>query len=109
MRRATKHCVDCGSLKQSGLHYMAQRCADCSREFYEAMLRANAAVTKAKARGELLPASLFKCGDCGEQARDWDHRDYSKPLEVSAVCRLCNFKRGPAKYRVPAEPAQEGA
>ena len=31
-------------------------------------------------------------------AYDYDHRDYSKPLEVDPVCRRCNQMRGPADY-----------
>lgn len=29
------------------------------------------------------------------RARDYDHRDYNKPLEVEPVCHSCNMKRGP--------------
>lgn len=36
----------------------------------------------------------IKCSDCSEMATQYDHRDYSKPLEVSPVCRACNVKRG---------------
>jgi hypothetical protein len=38
----------------------------------------------------------MQCVDCGAQARDYDHRDYNKPLEVNPVCRRCNLRRGPA-------------
>jgi len=37
------------------------------------------------------------CTDCGAQARDYDHRDYARPLDIEPVCRRCNQKRGPAK------------
>lgn len=46
-------------------------------------------------RGEKERASAHLCVDCGAQARDWDHRDYSKPLDVEPVCRGCNVRRGP--------------
>lgn len=36
------------------------------------------------------------CVDCGGQAEHYDHRDYSKPFDVQSVCRICNYKRGPA-------------
>jgi len=36
------------------------------------------------------------CADCGVPACQYDHRDYSKPLEVDPVCQSCNRKRGPA-------------
>lgn len=52
-------------------------------------------INSAIARGEMLRATLLKCVDCGRQATCYDHRDYSKPLDVDAVCRGCNNKRGP--------------
>lgn len=36
----------------------------------------------------------MKCADCGGVATDYDHRDYRKPLEVTAVCGPCNRRRG---------------
>lgn len=53
-------------------------------------------VKKAIARGELPEQTTQKCADCGSQARCYDHRDYTKPLEVEPVCHRCNAKRGPA-------------
>lgn len=53
-------------------------------------------------RSGILPCvrSLI-CVDCGDEARAYDHRDYSKPLDVSPVCVRCNQKRGAAyPYRV---------
>ena len=38
----------------------------------------------------------IKCVDCGGMAQGWDHRDYTKPLDVMPVCRPCNNRRGPA-------------
>jgi hypothetical protein len=72
------------------------------------MHAANAAVNKARRRGELSPACEHKCADCGKQARDWDHRDYTKPLEVQAVCRSCNQHRG-AAFFPKRKPAAEAA
>jgi len=34
------------------------------------------------------------CVDCGKQATCYDHRDYSKPIDVEPVCHPCNVKRG---------------
>ena len=39
----------------------------------------------------------IKCFDCGKPAMHYDHRDYSKPLEVSPVCASCNYRRGPGR------------
>jgi hypothetical protein len=65
-------------------------------------LPAIAAVKKAIVKGHLPKASALACTDCGKRARDWDHRDYRKPLDVQAVCRPCNLKRGPALWREAA-------
>lgn len=48
-------------------------------------------------RGELasLSDSIVPCADCGERATCYDHRDYRKPLDVVAVCKGCNNRRGP--------------
>lgn len=35
-----------------------------------------------------------KCTDCRSPASQYDHRDYSRPLDVQPVCRNCNIKRG---------------
>jgi hypothetical protein len=40
--------------------------------------------------------STRSCCDCGADAKNYDHRDYTKPLEVDPVCFSCNYKRGPA-------------
>jgi hypothetical protein len=49
--------------------------------------------------GYLKPARECSCVDCGNPAEHYDHRDYNKPLEVEAVCRPCNYKRGVAVLR----------
>ncbi len=54
------------------------------------------AVAKAVRKGDLRPASAFACADCGGAASQYDHRDYTKPLQVVPVCRSCNVMRGPA-------------
>lgn len=45
------------------------------------------------------------CMDCQAPASVWDHRDYSRPLDVDAVCWSCNNRRGPANW----QPAQQEA
>lgn len=59
--------------------------------------KAAMAVAKAIKKGELPPASSLLCVDCGKQAKCYDHRDYNKPLEVSAVCKRCDCIRGPGE------------
>jgi hypothetical protein len=53
-------------------------------------------VARAIRKGDLPHPSQFPCEDCGGPSIHYDHRDYSKPLAVSPVCRRCNYKRGPA-------------
>lgn len=68
------------------------------------MARAHTAVVKAVLSGELanLKNSEVPCVDCGARASYYDHRDYTKPLTVEAVCRSCNCKRGTTP-RIPDE------
>lgn len=47
--------------------------------------------------GKLKDATAFRCVDCNEPAKVYDHRDYGKPLNVEAVCYGCNRRRGAAK------------
>ena len=53
-------------------------------------------VATAKRHGKLPRADSLPCADCGGKARDYDHRDYMKPLDVQAVCHGCNVRRGTA-------------
>ena len=55
------------------------------------------AVAKAVRRGELPHATSVACVDCGKPAECYDRRDYSRPLDVSPVCKKCDCIRGPAK------------
>lgn len=64
---------------------------------------AHRAVRMAVSRGELAPAKNLLCTDCGKRAREYDHRDYSKPLEVTPVCRSCNHKRGSAIFNFASD------
>jgi hypothetical protein len=60
--------------------------------------KAGDAVAAAVRRGDLinLKRRRVKCVDCGKRAVAYDHRDYTKPLEVEPVCCRCNVRRGPA-------------
>lgn len=65
-----------------------------------AAARAVSAVAMAKLLGKLpyLRDGKTKCTDCDKPAQVYDHRDYSRPLEVEPVCQKCNIRRGPAKW-----------
>ncbi len=58
--------------------------------------KAHRAIAKAIRLGLMPKASTLVCVDCGTQASDYDHRDYTKPLDVEPVCRSCNVRRGSA-------------
>lgn len=77
----------------------ARYCAACqvARFSDNGGTAAHSAVQAAIARGDLPPAKTLVCVDCGDTARDYDHRDYGKPLQVEPVCRSCNRRRGPAR------------
>lgn len=101
-------CVACGAVEVvggSGGKYRCQACRTAGR--YGSVTPADAtggneaksAIRRVVQRGELQPATAFACVDCGKPAQCYDHRDYSKPLDVEPVCTSCNLKRGPAKPR----------
>lgn len=49
-------------------------------------------------KGRLPRVNTLRCVDCGLPARRYDHRDYSKPLDIEPVCNGCNIRRGPANF-----------
>ena len=55
--------------------------------------KARRIVRHAVRRGDLPKVSTCTCADCGVQAREYHHEDYSKPLEVVPLCRGCHIKR----------------
>jgi hypothetical protein len=56
----------------------------------------NNLVRKVIALGWMEPPTALSCHDCEAPATCYDHRDYTKPLAVEAVCESCNTLRGPA-------------
>lgn len=70
-------------------------CEKCKPIWMMARSRASTAVAKAVKAGQLKHPSQFIC-TCGNDAAVYDHRDYSRPLEVEPVCDPCNSKRGRA-------------
>ena len=69
----------------------------CSFDVSDISKKATAQVHKAIKQGQIPAMSPdTKCVDCGKPARDYEHRYYSRPLDVEPVCRGCNQKRGPA-------------
>ena len=74
----------------------------CYANVHALCLQAVAEVHRAIRKG-LLPkiGKDTVCVDCGKPARHYEHRDYSKPLDVVPVCAGCNRKRGPADILLP--------
>lgn len=94
-------CIHCGA-DISARHHFAKQCFACHTAWAK-RTGAGAACTAVYAAiksGRLAHPSACQCADCGKPATDYDHRDYSKPLDVQPVCRSCNKLRGPAIHRV---------
>ena len=72
-------------------------CEECKTRVFQERKNASAVVHKMIKDKEIPNASELPCEDCGGLSEHYDHRDYAKPCEVSAVCRRCNFSRGPCR------------
>jgi hypothetical protein len=96
-----------GYLKGMGGWLRPQRCDKCRSlrfNIKQAILtRAHATVSCAVRKGLLPRVHTLKCVDCGEQAQDYEHRDYNHLLFVQPVCRACNLRRGPGVFPHPFE------
>src|SRR5579863_750372 len=89
-------CPLCGQRKKDGRARMCQKCRYARwRESATVTGIAGGKVRKAIREG-LLPrlTGEIPCTDCGAPAKQYDHRWYSRPLEVQPVCRRCNILRG---------------
>lgn len=97
------NCEMCGSdIKHR--HYMARFCFPCTEKRARMVQRnykpqndndiARKVTAHAVKIGFLSPATDYQCVDCGRDAQCYDHRDYSKPLDVVPVCLRCNLCRG---------------
>lgn len=47
-------------------------------------------VNKAIRTGKLPRAYTLRCSHCGKVARDYHHEDYTRPLDVTPLCRKCH-------------------
>lgn len=90
-----KSCVRC----RCALDYYSRNLRFCNECRCKRVREAQAAIAEVHAairKGHLPAAKDHRCVDCGKPARDYEHRDYTKPLDVVPVCRSCNVKRGAA-------------
>lgn len=108
------NCIDCRRIKRDKQRDAAMRGVETRRrtqagwfrpfnaeKFWQG--RAHSAVQAAIKKGVLpsLKAGEYACTDCGGVALEYDHRDYSRPLDVQPVCRSCNKQRGTATWPSP--------
>lgn len=91
-------CVKCGGIEMLPGCTSGFVCLACKPNQNRVSLKSKAHVAVAGAirKGLLQPARNFACVDCGGPAIEYEHRDYTKPLEVQPICRRCNLRRGPA-------------
>lgn len=103
-------CIRCSKQYEEGRLGRSRMCRPCSFANIDESKTASRQVRRAIRRGEMERADAHSCVDCGKQARDYDHRDYLKPLDVVPVCRGCNVRRGTALDSVLRSiPAREVA
>jgi hypothetical protein len=90
-------CGGCGTQYVSHKRSRRNRlCGHCWAEMQRLAATCAQVVGRAIATGLMLKATNFSCADCGQPACVYDHRDYTKPLEVEPVCRKHNATRGHA-------------
>lgn len=90
-----KRCGLCGRMAEcEGSTWLF--CYACRKPAENMRSRAGSIVSGLVCGGVMPAARTLKCVDCGKQAMYYDHRDYSKPLQVDPVCGSCNKLRGPA-------------
>jgi hypothetical protein len=96
-------CVICGNQFTRAGSNRARYCyRPCSFTADTLRARAARAVQRAVRAGRIPSPSQLYCVDCGGFAREYDHRDYGRPLAVEPVCRSCNLRRGPALFPAAA-------
>jgi hypothetical protein len=102
-------CQCCGTADISHRESAAKYCLACRNGGMVGLgrVKATQAVNAEVRAGRMQRPGEFKCVDCGEPAECWEHRDYSRPLDVEPVCRLCNNKRGAGANNFHAIPACE--
>lgn len=102
-------CLECAVQ----INRLWKRCIPCQHAYDLRRNRvtrsASAKVSHAVRTGKLPRPTTLMCADCGRPATEYDHRDYSKPLEVEPVCHPCNKLRGPGLNHGRATESAEAA
>jgi hypothetical protein len=90
-----QHSMTCAICSGVSIRFLgAQLCHPCADAHTRRRNKALSIVNNARLSGKLADPKSFKCADCSDQAYIWEHRDYSKPLDVQPVCYKCNRRRG---------------
>lgn len=91
-----RNCAICdGAIPRGRSH--SQYCGlQCATAVSEARVGVGNRIAQLVKSGSFLPAKTLLCADCGGPAKEYEHREYLKPLDVVPVCRSCNLRRGPA-------------
>lgn len=53
-------------------------------------IRAHRKISYAVRAKHIPPAKELRCKHCGQQAQQYHHPDYSKPLDVIPLCKMCH-------------------
>jgi hypothetical protein len=83
-------CMPCARLREK------ENRAAYQRPKWKLQEKAIRKVRYAVSRGRLPHPATLLCVDCTRPAEVYDHRDYTKPLDVAPVCMSCNGARGPS-------------
>jgi hypothetical protein len=89
-------CVSCRGAIGFDVSANRRYCIECQGRSQRIQSSLRSAVKKAIVSGELADPKTLKCADCGAHATVYDHRDWTKPLQVEPVCNRHNLIRGPA-------------
>lgn len=91
----------CANLLCRSIYWDKPRKNRTVTDFNEARNYAISRVNEAIRTGKLkkLSQENVECVDCGGRALNYEHRDYSKPLDVEPVCVKCNKERGKANFK----------
>jgi len=91
-----RYCVMCESVVPRGRSHSQYCSLTCVTSISYARSCIGNRIAQLVRSGEIPPAKTLVCVDCGGSAREYEHREYLRPLDVVPVCRSCNLKRGPA-------------
>ena|SRR5688572_3284758 len=93
----TFQCVTCLGTFTVRFLPTKRSCIDCEQLREDAKKACTNRIYREVKAGRMPPPTAYKCADCGDKATMYEHRDYTKPLDVEPVCRSCNTARGPAR------------